>query len=192
MKALPRSGWLTHGVSLQDVESIADHSFSVCAFSMLLADMEKKRGVDVDVERVLRMAILHDMSESLTFDISKAYLEYLGKRGAEIKVELEGAAWEQLARGLNDSMLKRNYTNLQTEFDEEATVEAGIVHTADALDILLQVIDYRKRGYPEPLLLDLWNGTNNRLSQTKIQSVRELRKMLLTESKRIGSKRKFR
>lgn len=190
MKAIPRSGWISHGVSLQDVESVADHSFSTCALSLLLADLEAKRGAPVNVERVLHLAVLHDMSESLTFDISKAYLEYLGKRGEAIKTELEHAAWKHLANGLRNPGLERQYTRFQAEFDAGETIESKIVHAADGLDILLQVIDYRCKGYPEAMLGDLWNLTSMKLNRSEILSARKVHRMIGEEAKKIGARRK--
>lgn len=184
MKAIPRSGWISHGVALQDVESVADHSFSTCALALLLADLEVKRGVRVNVERVLRLAVLHDMPESLTFDISKEYLQYLGERGEAIKGELEHAAWKYIVEGLKDPDIRRAYLRLQKEFDAEQTIESRLVHAADWLDILLQVIEYRRRGYPESLLAELWNGTDRKLRASKIPSVRKIRSSLVHEARR--------
>ena len=185
MKAIPRSGWISHGVSLQDVESVADHTFSTCVLSSVLADLEGKRGVRVNVEQVLRIAVLHDMSESLTFDISKAYLEYLGKRGEKMKDEIERSAWRHLVKRMRDPRLTREYAHLYAEYAANKTVEAKIVHAADALDILLQVIDYRRKGYPESMLADLWNSTSAQLGKTKLPSVRKILRMIRREAKRV-------
>jgi putative hydrolase of HD superfamily len=174
---------------MNDVESVADHSFSTSALSVLIADLETNRGMKVDVERVLRMALLHDLAESLTFDISKAYLSYLGKRGEDIKSELESSAWRHLAGGLKDDGLARKYTRLQSEFDASETLESRIVHAADGLDILLQVIEYRRRGYPESLLKELWNGTNAKLRQSKSPSVRRIHREIVAEGKRLSTGR---
>ncbi len=184
MKGIPRSGWISHGVALQDVESVADHSFSTCVLSLLLSDLEVRAGKRVNVERVLRLALLHDMPESLTFDISKEYLQYLGQRGRAIKSELERAAWKHIADGLKEPDLRRNYTRLQREFDAERTFESRLVHAADRLDILLQVVEYRRRGYPESLLEDLWTETNLKLRGSRLASVRKIQRILVQEGKR--------
>lgn len=187
MKAIPRSGWLSHGVALQDVESVADHSFSTSAISLLLADLEAKRGVRVNVERVLRLAVLHDVSELLTFDISKAYLEYLGARGKAIKRELEDSAWKYLAKGIEHQVLARDYTRLHEEFAMNQTAESKIVHAADSLDILLQIIDYRRKGYPESMLSNLWNSANATLSGTPVPSARKIHEMIIKEAGMVGN-----
>jgi putative hydrolase of HD superfamily len=183
MKAIPRSGWISHGVTLQDIESVADHSFSTCVLALLLADLEARSGKRVNIERVLRMALLHDMPESLTFDISKEYLQYLGNRGRTIKSELERAAWRHIADGLKESDLRRNYTRVQKEFDAERTIESRIVHAADRLDILLQVVEYRRRGYPRSLLEDLWNEANSKLRGSRLASARSIQRILVQEAK---------
>jgi len=185
MKLIPRSGWISHGISLQDIESVADHSFSTCALSLLIADLEVQRGKHVNVERVLRLAVLHDLPESLTFDISKEYLEYLGERGEAIKDELEHAAWKHITNGLVEPNLRRSYLALQKEFDAARTLEAKIVHAADGIDILLQIIQYRRRGYPAPLLADLWNGTNSKLRLSELASARKIQQVLIREGRRL-------
>jgi len=138
----------------------------------------------VNIEHVLRLALLHDLSESLTFDISKAYLEYLGPRGATIKKDLDHSAWKYIVDGLHNPKLHRSYSALQKEFDAEKTFESRIVHAADSLDILLQVIDYRRRGYPEYMLADLWSGTINKLRSCRIQSAQKIERILIHEARK--------
>ncbi len=177
IKMIPRSGWISHGVSLQDVESVADHSFSTTVLAMLLADLEVANGRKVNVERVLRLALLHDLPETLTFDISKTYLEYLGRRGQSIKSELEQAAWKHLIKGIEKGAIRTRYAQLQSEFNAESTMESRIVHAADRLDILLQILEYRRRGYPKVILADLWKSTSKKLQGSKLSSANKLYKM---------------
>jgi len=177
VKMIPRSGWVSHGVSLQEVESVADHSFSTTALAMFLADLEVGNGRRINVERVLRLALVHDLPEALTFDISKSYLEYLGARGESIKSELEQAAWRHLIKGVEKSEIRKRYAQLQSEFKAEETIESKIVHAADRLDILLQIVEYRRRGYPKVVLADLWKSTSQKLQGSKLSSVKKLYNM---------------
>ena len=177
VKMIPRSGWISHGISLQEVESVADHSFSTAVLAMLLADLEVANGRRINIERVLRLALLHDLPEALTFDISKSYLEYLGMRGEAIKSELEQAAWKHLIKGIEKGAIRKRYTRLQSEFNAEQTVESMIVHAADRLDLLLQIVEYRRRGYPKAILADLWKSTSQKLRGSKLSSVKKLYKM---------------
>ena len=180
IKMIPRSGWISHGVSLQDVESVADHSFSTTVLAMLLADLEAANGRKVNIERVLRLALLHDLPETLTFDISKTYLEYLGRRGQSIKSELEQAAWKHLIKGIEKGAIRTRYAQLQLEFNAERTIESRIVHAADRLDMLLQIVEYRRRGYPKVILADLWKSTSKKLQGSKLSSANKLYRMAAT------------
>jgi 5'-deoxynucleotidase YfbR-like HD superfamily hydrolase len=188
MKKIPRSGWISHDVAINDVESIADHSFSTCALALLLADLEARRGNRANVERVLRLALFHDLSETLTFDISKEYLEYLGPKGKRIKAELEKAAWKHVAAGLKNPSLSRTYQKLQEEFESEKTFESKIVHAADALDILLEIVEYTRRGYPRSLFDDMWNQTVRRLRSSQVKSVNKLLETVIQEKDKARSR----
>ena len=177
-KMIPRSGWINHGVPIPDVESVADHSFSTTLLALLMADLEIKHGKRVDVERVLRMSLLHDLSETLTFDISKEYLTYLGNRGKAIKEELEDAAWKQILTEIRDPKVRTEYASLLREFKGEQTLESRIAHDADRLDILLQAAQYVKRGYSKPQLNSIWVATERELRKSRLQSAQQLRRMV--------------
>ena len=177
VKMIPRSGWISHRINLQEVESVADHSFSTTVLAMLLADLEVANGRRINIERVLRLALLHDLPEALTFDISKTYLEYLGVRGEAIKSELEQAAWKHLIKGIEKGAIRMCYDQLQSEFNAEQSIESMIVHAADRLDLLLQIVEYRRRGYPKETLADLWRSTSQKLRGSKLSSVKKLYKM---------------
>jgi putative hydrolase of HD superfamily len=177
LKMIPRSGWISHGIQLNDVESVADHTFSTAALAMLLADMEADSGRHVDVERVLRMAMLHDLAEGLTFDISKSYLEYIGNRGEAIKQQLEQSAWNHIIGGIRSRPIKTKYIQLQSEFNAAKTFESQIVHAADKLDILFQINAYLRKGYSRRMLSDLWISTNRSLARFHLRSVNETREI---------------
>jgi len=190
LKMIPRSGWISHGIQLNDVESVADHTFSTSALAMLLADMEASNGRHVDVERVLRMALLHDLAEGLTFDISKSYLEYLGNRGEAIKRQLEQSAWNHILRGIRSKSIKTKYIQLQSEFNAARTFESQIVHAADKLDILFQINAYLRKGYARRMLSDIWTTTNRSLARFHIRSVNETQRIAvrLYKAELYGSK----
>jgi putative hydrolase of HD superfamily len=191
MKAIPRSGWLSHDVSLQDVESVADHTFSTSVLSMLIADLEVERGVRVNTEKVLRMALLHDLAESLTFDISRAYLDYMGTKGERMKREIERTAWGHLVKEVEDRQLARRYAGAQREYVEDKTAEAKIVHAADSMDILLQVVSYLRRGYPEALLSDLWKERISMVRESGVPSAHAMLKRIINENRELARSRRL-
>ncbi len=183
LKSIPRSGWLNHRISLQDVESVADHSFSTSVLSMVLANFELKMGRRVNIERVLKMALLHDLAEVLTFDISKSYLEYMGTRGHKLKNEIEKGACTHLSKAMGPFGLSEDYAAVCDEYFKDRTIEAQIVHAADRLDILLQVVNLEHRGYPGNMMRDLWQKTSEALAKSKLRSVPKVRRMIVKERK---------
>lgn len=139
LKALPRTGWLLRGV--RDVESIADHTFGVAWVAMLLADRAVARGLPVNVEKVLRMALLHDLSEARTGDLPSTIKPYFP--GDTLKQADEQAA-RKILQPLGEA--GANYLALRHEYEQRTSLEARIVKAADKLDLLLQAHEYEKGG----------------------------------------------
>jgi len=150
---------------------------------MVLAKFEVKMGRRVSVERVLEMGLLHDVAEVLTFDISKSYLEYLGARGRIMKNEMEKAACTHLSKSMSQLGLSEDYSDVCEEYFEGRTIEAQIVHAADRLDILLQVVNLESRGYPSIIMRDLWRKTSEELADSKFKSVQKIHRMIIKERK---------
>src|SRR5438552_18759718 len=77
LKRLDRTGWTLRGLP-NGTESVSAHSFGVGVTAMLLADEFIAQGVVIDVERVLRMALLHDWAEVRVGDMPRTATEYFG------------------------------------------------------------------------------------------------------------------
>ena len=122
---------------------------------------------EINMEKVLKMALLHDLSESMTFDISKAYLRYLGRNGEKIKRHLERKAISRILSDINNKRLAKTLRVTVEEYDSARSLEAKIVHCADAIDLLLQVIEYEKMGYPKTTLNPIWKETRSKLTKYK-------------------------
>ncbi len=132
-------GWLLRGV--RDVESVAAHSFGVAFIAMLLADRARERGMQVDVERLLKMALLHDLTEARTGDLPSTIKRYF--EPTILKAADEQAASEMLS-GLGS--LGESYLELWRDYEQRASLEARMVKAADKLDLLLQACEYEKGG----------------------------------------------
>lgn len=145
LKKIPRSGWLKRGIS---GESVAEHSFCTALITMILCDLMRNAGKDIDIEKTLKISILHDITESLLLDLDEISTGLIGeenKRMAELK-----AASQIL--GIFD------YKDLWDEFHRSETVESKVVKCADKLELLFQASEYRKIGYSSEVLDDLWEG----------------------------------
>lgn len=139
LKALPRTGWLLRGV--RDVESIADHSFGVAFIAMLLADRASAKGLEVNTEIVLRMALLHDIAEVRTGDLPSTVKPYFpGKALAEANDK----AANDVLHGLGDAAVY--YKAIREQYETRESLEARIVKAADKLDLLFQAREYQSGG----------------------------------------------
>jgi putative hydrolases of HD superfamily len=139
LKSVPRIGWLLRGV--RDVESVAAHSYGVAAIAMLLADRARRQGANVNVERVMRMALLHDLSETRTGDLPSTIKKYFGRENVR---DADDQIAAEIFAGLGE--LGREYLDLWREYEHRDCLESKIVKAADKLDLLLQSLEYEKGG----------------------------------------------
>jgi len=131
LKRIPRTGWVEAGV--RDPESVADHSYRVALLSTLLSDQ-----AGADTLKALRMAVLHDMAEAVTGDLTPRQ-KTSGHDAAESR------AFRCLVEGLPRGQ-RRLYTDIMEEYAAGQTVEAALVHAADKLEMVLQALEYRESG----------------------------------------------
>src|SRR5918998_163028 len=118
LKGLERTGWMLRGISA-GAESVAAHSYGVVVAAMLLADELIERGVAVNVERVLRMAVLHDWAEARVGDMPRTASEYFG---AEARKRAERAAFADMVAPLGASGLAEKYGALHDEYEERESL----------------------------------------------------------------------
>ena len=64
LKSVPRTGWLDRGIEPLQVESVADHSFGMALLAWACALQRRAEGAAIDPERVLKLAIMHDLAEA--------------------------------------------------------------------------------------------------------------------------------
>jgi putative hydrolase of HD superfamily len=131
LKRLPRTGWVEAGI--EDPESVADHSYRVALLSMLLSDQ-----AGADTLKALRMAVLHDLAEAVTGDLTPRQ-----KTGGHDAAE--SRAFRGLVEGLPREQ-RRLYTEIMEEYAAGETEEAALVHAADKLEMVLQALEYREAG----------------------------------------------
>jgi putative hydrolases of HD superfamily len=127
LKSLKRKGWLMHGIT--DAESVADHSYSV---SVLVMAMAKK--LRLDEKRCMEIALIHDLAESLTTDITPHDSNYKDKK------ELEDRAVEKICGATGYSFM-----DLWKEYSEHKTDESRLVHDMDLIDMAAQALAYENK-----------------------------------------------
>lgn len=134
LKQTPRTGWVRRGVA--NAENVAAHSYGVAFTALLLAGLVDE---PLDLGRLLAMAILHDLPESLTSDIPAPAWRRLPPGS---KRQAERAAMEEIA---GECGAGEGWLALWTELQEQQSLEAKVVHDADRLDMFLQALVYEQQ-----------------------------------------------
>jgi len=177
LKRLERTGWTLRGLA-PGAESVAAHTFGVALAAMMMADELISRGVRVDVERLLRMALLHDWAEARTGDMPRTGGEYFG---AEARRSAERAAFDDITEGLGEKIEAR-YSELHTDYEHRASLEARLVKAADIIDLLVQALAFERAGVRG--LDEFWDGVAERdfqLEGAANEVFREALRLLLKE-----------
>lgn len=139
LKGLNRTGWTLRGLP-GGTESVAAHSFGVGVTAMLLADQFIARGIVIDVEKVLRLALLHDWAEARVGDMPRTATLYFGH---EARKQAETAAFSDVVGGIEKH---ESYEALYRDYETRESLEARLVKAADVLDLLVQVLALERAG----------------------------------------------
>lgn len=135
-KRILRSGWIR--MKVNDPESVAEHSFRVGFLAMVLSD---KLSVVLDKNRLIKMALLHDLAEVITGDIvvERGDIVDIKKRGEKEKMEEEGIRkiFDKIGQG-------EEYVSIFHEMTSRISPEAKIFSQFDKLEMALQALEYER------------------------------------------------
>jgi putative hydrolase of HD superfamily len=134
LKQLYRQGWLRRGVPRERCESIAEHSFGVAVLALWLAQARP----ELNADKVLRMALLHDLGEVYAGDIIPG-----DGMSEEEKHRREAEAVQQILSRLPGG---QEYIQLWDEFEAGDSAEARFVRQLDRLEMGLQAAVYQGQG----------------------------------------------
>ncbi len=180
LKRIVRSGWIYSGVPLSQVESVADHSQFVTMITMLICFDEKAKGKDINLEKALIMAHIHDLSESVSQDINRCIRKFAPEKFDAFKNDLDKNA----ANSLFEKLPKEQGEILQeyfAEFQDKKSIEARIVSEADRLETILQMKNYIQNGLSREMFSDFYISFNQEADNYEFSLVKKLAKELLEE-----------
>ncbi|HEU5133181.1 MAG TPA: HD domain-containing protein, partial [Pyrinomonadaceae bacterium] len=110
LKRLDRTGWTLRGLP-NGTESVAAHSFGVGVTAMVLADRCSAQGVSLDVEKVLRIALLHDWAETRVGDMPRTATLYFGSAARK---QAETGAFADVVNAVDAD---GSYANLYNDYE---------------------------------------------------------------------------
>ncbi len=133
LKREPRKGW--QGKVKGRVESVADHSFAVALLALYEGE---RRGYDL--EKILKLALIHDMEEAIIGDLTPKDKAHRG--AARVQRDRERAVRELLSKLPAKS--RPAYLRLWTDLRERRSKESRLVHQLDKVEMAFQAKEYGK------------------------------------------------
>jgi putative hydrolase of HD superfamily len=174
VKGLIRTGW-REKVGIEKPESVADHMYRTAVISMIISDLE-----GFDTEKVLRMALLHDLAEAFTGDLTPTQKEMYKPLNV---MELEEEAIRKILSNLPEN-ISDVYLSIWREIRDSESEEAKLVRSVDKLEMAVQAEEYIGQGYAAERLEEFINS-----AESKIQNFKTLQllKILKERPKPISS-----
>jgi len=114
-----------------DFANLAEHHFRVAWLALLIAKHEKAANTD----KVLKMALVHDIAESRTNDVDYLSRQYV--------VRNEELGIKDMAK---DTVFGEELVALWQEYEKRESIEAKIVKDADNLDVDMELLEQGARG----------------------------------------------
>jgi len=128
LKELPRAGWQKWHVKRERLESVAEHIFGVCFLAILI---DSEFVPEVDINRVLKMLVLHELDELTIGDITP----YDGIRDYQKTKQLG----ENSATDILSGLVKADECiGLIKEYNCGESPEAKFAKQCDKLEAVLQ------------------------------------------------------
>lgn len=124
LKATRRSGWTSTG----EPETVAAHTWRLCLMAMVLGD----RFPEVNLDRVIRMLLIHDLGEALHGDIPAPQQAAGGAKAAEERRDLQ-TLLTPLPAATGEMILQ-----LWDEYEACETLEARLAKGLDKLETIMQ------------------------------------------------------
>jgi putative hydrolase of HD superfamily len=188
LKDVERTGWLESGV--KDPETSSDHSFMTALMVLVLgrkaslnAFNRSGRGRKLNMEKALKMALIHDLPEAIVGDIITKEKENWERPGHLLnadKVKKERHAIKSLCPLIGDYEIPE----LWEEFEAQKTPESRFVKDAEMAATIFQAVQYRREGNFKKPMDGFW-------SERKLSMIRdpEIRKFVGSVLSTLGRKK---
>lgn len=123
-------------------ESTAEHSWRLALTTFIVA---KELKLDLDVSHAVKVALVHDIAESITGDIDYIKIQR-GEVTKEEKQKLEIEAINKLQTLLPNELGKEIY-ELWREYEDSLTKEARFIKALDKIETLTQLVESGYKTY---------------------------------------------
>lgn len=111
--------------------NVTEHHFRVMWLALIIAKHEKVE----DTAKVLKMALVHDITESRTGDVDYLSRQYV-KRDEELAIR----------DILKDTSIETEFLKIRHEYEKRESIESKVVKDADILDVDIEVEEQKAQG----------------------------------------------
>ena len=125
-------------------ESVAEHSFYVAYFVLILCNLLEKKKIKVDTKKALSIALIHDAEEAFSGDILnpfKHFNEKVYQAIRDVNRQMVGEMFTDLPTDL-----KRELVSLWNTENKSKSIEAQVVKVADKLQLLSKCFEEIQAG----------------------------------------------
>lgn len=145
LKTTKREGWRRFGIN---GESISDHMYRMSIMTMFAPPELSSK---LNIPHCTKMALIHDMAESLVGDITPVDKDIT----KDEKARREAAVMDYITTTLLGNVpwaagSAQDLRRVFQEYEDNETLEAQFVHDVDKVELLLQMVEY-ERSYKIPL-----------------------------------------
>ena len=138
-----RTGWQLRGVD--DPESVAAHAWGVAYLVLALGDRFRGELPGLDLDRALRLAVVHDVAEAETGDVATRADSTAETPDRAAKEAAEREAMADLAGPLPDRV-----RDAWEAYEARESPESVLVKECDLLDVCLQALVYERADRYDP------------------------------------------
>lgn len=111
--------------------TLTEHHLHVIWIALVIAKYEKAR----DTDKIMKMALVHDIPESRSGDVDYLSRQYVTRN--------EALGLDDM---LGDTVLQKEFTELWHEYEKRECIEAKIVKDADNLDVDFELMEQKAMG----------------------------------------------
>lgn len=163
LKTTKREGWRRFGIDRG--ESIADHMYRMSIITMLCPPALARR---LDIAKCTRMALVHDMAESLVGDITP--VDGVSKvEKSRREAETMDYICAKLLGRVDGGEAAQSMRDVWQEYEDDKTAEAHFVHDVDKIELLLQMLEY-ERSNAGKIDLGEFSWVSKRIVTPEVQS----------------------
>ena len=158
LKNVPRQGW-KEKLEIVNPESVAEHSYSTAIISMILSDLE-----GLNSEKIIKMALLHDLAESVIGDMTPDQIT------KNEKINKENLAMKQILKNLPDKIAEP-YFEIWNEYQKNSSQESKLLHDIDKLEMAFQAKLYQENGVTKEKLFTFFNTANTEIKNKNLRNI---------------------